>query len=142
MPSDPAASVCLNMWSAGRGTLNGENPRATQHLEILLQGWVEAGWICMWDACMTLLRNKNMALATVKGFGKVSWISHGFPTPAIGLSHHTYVAYGYFALFSDALATKIYIFKVKMVKGGEKQTKKHLRKRLHSVQVRVLVKTH
>lgn len=69
MPSDPAASVCLNMWSAGRGTLNGENPRASQHLEILLRGRVAAGWICMWDACMTLVCNKKLALATGKGVG-------------------------------------------------------------------------
>lgn len=86
MPSDPAASVCLNMWSAGRGTLNGENPRAIQHLEILLQGRVEAGWICMWDACMTLQYKPDLSYRLV--FGKVSWISCGFLVLAVGWSHH------------------------------------------------------
>lgn len=38
-----------------------------------------------------------------------------------------HVVYGYFALFSDALATKISIFKVKMVKGGKKT--KHQKKK-------------
>lgn len=116
MPSDPAASVCLNMWSAGRGTLNGDNPRATRPLEVLLRGWVEAGWICMWDACMTWLSRQKLALATGEGFGKVS---RGFPTP-----HHTLSVCGHFATFSAALATKNYIFKVKVVKRGKKNPNK------------------
>lgn len=121
-----AASVCLNMWSAGRGTLNGDNPRATGPLEVLLRGWVEAGWICMWDACMTWLSRQKLALATGEGFGKVS---RGFPTP-----HHTLSVCGHFATFSAALATKNYIFKVKVVKRGEKtQTKKPTHKKRKKV---------
>lgn len=147
MPSDPAASVCLNMWSAGRGTLNGENPRATQHLEILLQGWVEAGWICMRDACMTLLCNKNLALATVQGFGKVSWISRGFPTLAIGLSHHTLHCVWLLCPILWCFSNKNFYFQSKDGEEGENKqtkntTKKKKGKRLHSVHVRVLVKTH
>lgn len=101
-------------------------------------GWKQGGFAC-WDACMTWLSRQKLALATGEGFGKVS---RGFPTP-----HHTLSVCGRFATFSAALATKNCIFKVKVVKRGEKKPKqKNPRtkkgKRLHSAQVRILGTTH
>jgi len=37
--------------------------------------------------------------------------------------------YGYFALFSDALATKISVLKVKVVKGGKSKKQKTSKKK-------------
>lgn len=120
MPSDPAASVCLNMWSAGRGTLNGEDPRAAQPLEIVLQGWVDLHG----DACMTSVRNKKLALVLGK--------CHGPPVASqrqlLGGHIASYVVTGHFALISDALATKMSILKVKMLNGGTQTNKQHQRK--------------
>lgn len=133
MPSDPAASVCLNMWSAGRGTLNGENPRAIQHLEILLQGRVEAGWICMWDACMTLQYKPDLSYRLV--FGKVSWISCGFLVLAVGWSHHPVLCVPAFPVLWCFRNNCSYL----QSKGGWWRGKRK-RKMLHSVQVKIMRK--
>lgn len=96
----------------------------TGPLEVLLQGWVVAGWICMWDACMTWLSHQKPALATGEGFGKES---RGFPRPRRSLG-----GCGHFAMFSGALAMKDSVFKVKVVKGEKKpnqQKKPHVQKR-------------
>lgn len=114
MPSDPAASVCLNMWSAGRGTLDGDNPRAAGPLEVLLPGWVEAGWICMWDACMTWLSHQKPASGAGEGFGKAS---PGFPRP-----RHSLGVCAHLATFSGALAIQDSVCKVKVVKGKNQPT--------------------
>lgn len=128
MPSDPAASVCLNMWSAGRGTLNGENPRAIQHLEILLQGWVVAGWICMWDACMTLQYKPDLSYRLV--FGKVSRISRGFLALAVKWSHHPVLCVPAFPMLWCFRNKSVYL----QSKAGDGE-EKGKRKTLHSVQV-------
>lgn len=126
MPSDPAASVCLNMWSAGRGTLNGDNPRATWALGGFAArvGWKQGGFAC--GRCLhdLVIPSKTGLSHKGEGFGKGL---QGFPRPRRILG-----VCGHFATFSGALAMKDSVFKVKVVKG-KKQTKKPMHKKRKKV---------
>lgn len=98
--------------------------------------YCKGGWICMGDACMTSVHSKKTALVLGKYHGPPVASQHR----PLGGHVASYVVNGHFALFSDALATKMSVFKVKMVNGvGDtiKQTapKKSKGKRLHSVRV-------
>lgn len=103
MPSDPAASVCLNMWSAGRGTLNGTIQGQLGPWRFCCKvGWQQGGFACG-IACMT-------------------WFAHQKPALAAGLGkRRTLGVCGHFVTFSAALRMKKKI--CFWCKGGEKGKK-------------------
>lgn len=149
MPSDPAASVCLNMWSAGRGTLNGEKSKGNSALGRLNceGGWQQGEEFACGMLCMTLVPQEKPGLGHRE---EVLGRSGGY-VPAsrrclLGCRCHTLccVFWWFCSVLWGFSTKKIAGFKVKMVREGRKHqpTKKQNGKRLHSVQGRVLVQTH